>query len=159
MFEIKMLKQKLDVSNMYDAIVGFPAQIKTAFSVMENWSPKHRYSKINNILILGMGGSAIGGDVTRVLIQNECGIPILVNRSYNIPKWVNEKTLVLASSYSGNTEETLSAFNKCEAAGAKIITITTGGKLKKLGDINTIAGQEDQIIATASELSGQENLS
>ena len=79
-----------------------------------------------------MGGSAIGGDVTRVLIQNECGLPILVNRSYNIPKWVNEKTLVLGSSYSGNTEETLSAFDQCKQAGAKIVTMTTGGKLQEL---------------------------
>ena len=78
MSEIKALKKKLDVSNMYEAIVGFPEQIKTAFSIMENWSPNNEYSNINNILILGMGGSAIGGDITRVLIQNECGIPILV---------------------------------------------------------------------------------
>lgn len=132
MFDIKALKQKLDVSNMYDAIVGFPEQIKTAFSIMENWSPNHEYSNINNILILGMGGSAIGGDVVRVLIQNECGVPILVNRSYNIPKWVNDKTLVLASSYSGNTEETLSAFDQCKQVGAKIIAMTTGGKLQGL---------------------------
>ena len=138
MSEIKALKQKLDVSNMYDAIVGFPAQIKTAFLIMENWSPRHEYSDINNILILGMGGSAIGGDVTRVLIQNECGVPILVNRSYNIPKWVNEKTLVLASSYSGNTEETLSAFNQCKAARAKIMVMTTGGKLEELANTNNL---------------------
>ena len=132
MSEIKALKQKLDVSNMYNAIAGFPGQIKTAFSIMGNWSPNHEYLNINNILILGMGGSAIGGDVTRVLIQNECGVPILVNRSYNIPKWVDEKTLVLASSYSGNTEETLSAFDQCKQAGAKTIAMTTGGKLKEL---------------------------
>ena len=52
MFEIKALKQKLDVSNMYDAIIGFPKQIKTAFSIMEHWIPQHEYSNINNILIL-----------------------------------------------------------------------------------------------------------
>ena len=138
MSEIKKFKKKFDISNMYDAIVGFPEQIKTGFSIMENWIPQHEYSNINNILILGMGGSAIGGDVTRVLIQNECEIPILVNRSYNIPKWVNEKTLVLASSYSGNTEETLSAFYKCSQAGAIIIAMTTGGRLEMLAQNNNL---------------------
>jgi glucose/mannose-6-phosphate isomerase len=130
--EIKILKKKLDVSNMYDAISDFPEQIKVAFSIMENWVLEHKYSDINNIIILGMGGSAIGGDVIRVLIQNESRVPVLVNRSYNIPQWVNKKTLVLASSYSGDTEETLSAFDHCEQAGAKIIAITTGGKLQEL---------------------------
>ena len=112
MSRIKVLKKKLDVSNMYDAIVGFPSQIQIAFSIMEDWSSKYQYLDIDSILILGMGGSAIGGDISRVIIQNECRVPILVNRSYNIPKWVNKKTLVIASSYSGNTEETLSAFNQ-----------------------------------------------
>lgn len=138
MSRIKVLKKKLDVSNMYDAIVGFPSQIKIAFSIMEDWSSKYEYLEINNILILGMGGSAIGGDVSRVIIQNECRVPILVNRSYNIPKWVNERTLVIASSYSGNTEETLSAFNQCKAAGSKIIVMTTGGELQKLANSNDL---------------------
>ena len=138
MSRIKVLKEKLDISNMYDAIVGFPTQIQIAFSIMEDWSSKYEYLDINNILILGMGGSAIGGDVSRVLIQNECKVPIIVNRSYNIPKWVNEKTLVLASSYSGNTEETLSAFNQCKVAGSKIVVITTGGKLQELANIKDL---------------------
>jgi len=138
MSEIKSLKQKFDVSNMYDAILGFPKQIKMAFSIMENWIPQHEYSNINNILILGMGGSAIGGDVTRVLIQHECEVPIIVNRSYNIPKWVSEKTLVLASSYSGNTEEILSAFYQCTQAGAIIVAMTTGGKLQILAKNNNL---------------------
>ena len=138
MFKIKELKEKLDLSNMYDSIIEFPEQINIAFSIMDKWIPNRSYSDINNILILGMGGSAISGDAARTLSQNECKIPIYVNRSYNIPAWVNEKTLIIASSYSGNTEETLSAFNQCLDLNTFIIVITTGGSLQDLAIENSL---------------------
>ena len=76
-----------------------------------------------------MGGSAIGGDVARVIAQNSCSLPIIVNRSYNIPEWVDSHTLVLASSYSGGTEETLSAFFQCRDRNCPILVLSTGGIL------------------------------
>ena len=76
-----------------------------------------------------MGGSAIGGDVARILAQNTCTVPIFVNRSYNIPEWVGSKTLILASSYSGGTEETLSAFAQCKKRDCPIIVLSTGGAI------------------------------
>ena len=138
MLKLIDLKNKLDSSDMNSAITNFPNQIQTAFSLMDDWEANNSYKDINNILIIGMGGSAIGGDLLKVIVQNECEIPILVNRSYSIPKWVNKKTLVIASSYSGNTEETLSAFRTALSSGAKIISITTGGKLEKLSVDNLI---------------------
>ena len=103
----------IDVSNMKDAIKSFPNQIRESFEIMQNWSLINEYDEIQMILVLGMGGSAIGGDLVKVIVQNNCSIPIIINRSYSIPEWVDDKTLILASSYSGNTEETLSAFKKC----------------------------------------------
>ena len=125
-----LLNSSLDKSNMKLAIAQFPDQISKSFDIMKSWSPQKIYKDINNILIIGMGGSAIGGDVARVIAQNDCSLPIFVNRSYNIPDWVGANTLVIASSYSGNTEETLSAFNQCKQKKSSIIAITTGGDIE-----------------------------
>ena len=84
-----------------------------------------------------MGGSAIGGDFVSSLANEYCSIPIIVNRSYEIPGWVNKHTLVISSSYSGNTEETLAALNLICEKNAQVIAVTTGGKL------NNIAFEKD----------------
>ena len=82
---------------------------------------------MNNIIIAGMGGSAIGGDVVYSLIKNEIKIPFVVNRGYDLPAWANSSTLIICSSYSGNTEETISILEEAKSLGAKVIGITTGG--------------------------------
>jgi len=87
------------------------------------------YRQINRIVILGMGGSAIGGDLLRALSEPECAVPIVTNRDYTVPVFVNAETLVIACSYSGNTEETLSAFAQARERGAKLLVITTDGEL------------------------------
>ena len=76
-----------------------------------------------------MGGSAIGGDLVAGLVASECNRPIAVQRDYTLPAWVSDKTLVIGSSYSGNTEETLSGWHQAGKRGAKRIAITTGGAL------------------------------
>ncbi len=128
----------LDKSNMKLAIAQFPDQIYQSFDIMNSWNPKKKYKNIENILIIGMGGSAIGGDVARVIAQNDCSIPIFVNRSYNIPCWVGAHTLVIASSYSGNTAETLSAFNQCIEKTSLIVVITTGGQIENYANQNDL---------------------
>ena len=128
------LNIELDQSNMRGAIEGFSDQIKQSFSIINHWTQKNKYSDIRSILILGMGGSAIGGDVARVISHNSCSLPIIVNRSYNIPAWVDSNTLVLASSYSGETEETLSAFSQCLDCNCPIIVLSTGGKIVEYAD-------------------------
>jgi glucose/mannose-6-phosphate isomerase len=85
-----------------------------------------------------MGGSAIGGDLVRRLLVDESRAPITVLREYNLPAWVDARTLVVASSYSGNTEETLSAFGQALATPAKKLAITTGGKLFEMARDNDI---------------------
>ncbi len=83
------------------------------------------------VIILGMGGSAIGGDLSRSYLSGKLSIPIVLNRSYELPSFANEKTLIIASSYSGNTEETLSAFEQAVQKKLPILCITTGGTLAR----------------------------
>jgi glucose/mannose-6-phosphate isomerase len=90
---------------------------------------------INKIAILGMGGSAIGGDLLSGLVVNECPIPISVHRDYTLPAFVDDKTLVIASSYSGMTEETISAFKASMATNAKNLVMTSGGEIGKLAHV------------------------
>ena len=131
---IPALNIELDQSDMKGAIAGFSNQIQKSYSIMSNWIPHNKYSEIRSILVLGMGVSAIGGDVARVISQNSCTVPIIVNRSYNIPDWVDARTLVLASSYSGSTEETLSAFAQCRERNCPLIVLPTGGKITELAN-------------------------
>lgn len=81
------------------------------------------------LVVLGMGGSAIGGDLVRSLAAPHAPYPIVVNRGYDLPAWVGPRTLVVASSHSGNTEETLAAADLAHARGARLVAITTGGAL------------------------------
>ena len=117
------LNVELDQSDMKGAIASFPEQIRTSFSIMKDWQFTNEYLNIQKIILLGMGGSAIGGDVARVIVQNSCVVPMIINRSYNIPEWVDSSTLVLVSSYSGWTEETLNAFALCREQNCPIIVL------------------------------------
>jgi glucose/mannose-6-phosphate isomerase len=92
------------------------------------------YAAIDKVIILGMGGSAIGGDLVASLALPEARLPIIVRRDYELPAFTDARTLVIASSYSGNTEETLAAFEQALKTEAKKLVITTGGKLKTLAE-------------------------
>jgi len=124
-----MNKQSLDAEHMAKAIYDFPDQLEQAVVIGKNFFVNTTFNAIQNVVVAGMGGSAIGGDVCRALLAAELNVPFLVNRNYNLPNWVNEHTLVICSSYSGNTEETLSAFADANAKGANICGISTGGLL------------------------------
>jgi glucose/mannose-6-phosphate isomerase len=88
---------------------------------------------VDDVTIVGMGGSAIGGALLQGLIADECEIPISVVRDYALPAFVQgPDSLVIVSSYSGNTEETLSCFEQAQARNARTLAITTGGKLAEL---------------------------
>jgi glucose/mannose-6-phosphate isomerase len=121
--------RKIDQKGMYDLIHNFPLQLTEGAHLgliadlnLENFAP-------DSITLAGMGGSAIGGDLARSYLASELKIPFWVCRNYNLPEFVNEKSLVFVSSYSGNTEETLSAYQEAKRRKAKIIAITSGGKL------------------------------
>ncbi|HJO01824.1 MAG: bifunctional phosphoglucose/phosphomannose isomerase [Candidatus Woesearchaeota archaeon] len=115
----------LDSQNMLQVIKDFPKQCREALGLPKGISAS---GKINNIVIAGMGGSAMGGDLLKIYLSNT-NIPVYVNRDYKVPNFVDENSLVFAVSYSGNTEETLSALNAAKEKKAQIIGITSGGKL------------------------------
>jgi glucose/mannose-6-phosphate isomerase len=127
----------IDPSGMYDKIYNFPEQLEEAARIGLNLNPDLNYFKgIANIVVIGMGGSAIGGDLVRSYLADKINIPFFICRHYRLPEFVNENSLVIGSSYSGNTEESLSAFNDALSRKAKIACITTGGKLGELAQKN-----------------------
>jgi len=85
-----------------------------------------------NIVFCGMGGSALGARMVKSLMADQFSIPFEIYTEYNLPKYADEKTLVIAGSYSGNTEETVSCFNEAIEKGCGVFVITTGGKLADL---------------------------
>ncbi len=121
-----------DTGNMLGFIDEMPELCRQAWQTASDFELPKDYTKINKVVVLGMGGSAIGGDLVSSLISKEAKIPIILHRDYNLPAFVNDKTLVIASSYSGATEETLTAFTEALKTGAKKLAITAGGKLRKI---------------------------
>jgi len=126
--------RQFDKSGMLDHLHGFPEQCRKAWEKVLKFELPREYAKISNVVILGMGGSAIGGDIVHRLALSESKVPVWVHRDYGLPAFVDADTLVIASSYSGNTEETLSAFTKALETRAKKLVITSGGKLKHLAE-------------------------
>lgn len=120
---------KINKSGMLEKLRSFPEQVEKASKISCEGIPKLKFDRV---IIAGMGGSAIGGELLKAWALEEHGINIFVNRDYKLPKFANNATLVFAVSYSGNTEEVLSAFLDGISKNCKIISITSGGKLEKL---------------------------
>ncbi len=124
------LIQKYDSHNIYNVLKSFPGQVNQGLDIGHEFDvSKIDTVRIRNIVITGLGGSAIGGDIMRSYLASDIDVPIVVNRHYSLPHFVNQYSLVIVSSYSGDTEETLSAFDFAVARGAQVLVITSGGKL------------------------------
>ncbi len=121
----------IDKSDMAGHISRMGMHIREAVQLCGTLTLPISGSECTGIIALGMGGSAIGGDLVRAYLFSSLKVPFVVNRSYTLPSWANERTLVIASSYSGNTEETLSAFEQAAAKKLPILCITTGGTLAR----------------------------
>jgi len=121
--------KKLDQVGMYDRIYDFPSQFEDALRLTRATPiPDWDKSKIDKIVLAGLGGSAIGADLVRSYLADKLDIPMVICRNYTLPNFVDSSSLILVSSYSGNTEETLSAFEDASKRGAKIICMTSDGK-------------------------------
>ncbi len=123
------LIEKIDKENMRELLLKFSQQWEEAIALTEDISLAIDKSRVKTVCLAGMGGSAIGADLIRTYSYNKCRLPVQVVRHYDIPEWVDENTLFITCSYSGNTEETLSALRQAQKKGVQIIAVTSGGEL------------------------------
>lgn len=130
--------QKIDRSSMLQLLISFPQQFRQARQIGEGFQLQINRNDVNNIVFAGMGGSAIGGDLIISCINPALTIPVLVNRNYLLPSFVAQSSLVIVSSYSGNTEEALSCYEAAKAKGAQIVCIASGGSLAQKADQDRI---------------------
>ncbi len=125
--------KKLDESHYYEEIMQFSEHLKMGWGIGVSQPLKKHDGTIDRVIICGMGGSAIGADLAEAYARCECPVPIVVNRDYDLPAWATEKnTLVIVSSHSGNTEETISCFRQAEKRNCTILVVSTGGELQEL---------------------------
>ncbi len=121
-----------DPGNMLDRIKDLPKQVRDAWTIARAAQLPPAHGDVRNITVAGMGGSAIGGDLAAALLADELKVPMSVHRDYGLPAYVGRDSLVIASSYSGNTEESLSSFEEAQRRGARVLVLTTGGKIAEL---------------------------
>ena len=128
--DLKLINE-IDKSGMWKRLIAFPNQCEKAKRFIDGLDVPFYSEGIENIVISGMGGSAAGGDILISYLRENLKIPAIVNRGYSLPLFVNEKTLTIVISYSGNTDETLSSLKYANEKGSKIITITSGGVIEE----------------------------
>lgn len=121
--------KKLDEENVYDSVVDFPKQCLDAWEVNQNLSVPDSYKDVNKIVMTGMGGSGLGARVIESIFASKLKCPLVRVNDYDLPDWVDDKTLVVCSSFSGTTEETVENAKQAHAKGAKWMVIGTGGTL------------------------------
>ena len=123
--------RKIDKGNILASIVLLPQQVEQAWREVNNLEIPQNFKEAKNIVLSGMGGSALGGRIIDSLILERLRAPFEVFTGFKLPRYANSDTLFIASSYSGNTEETLSSAKDAIAKGVKMFGIGTGGKLEE----------------------------
>jgi glucose/mannose-6-phosphate isomerase len=124
----------LDPSGMLEHVGAMARQARDAWALTEGLDLPAQHRAARRVIVVGMGGSAIGGDLVAATTGRDAPVPILVHRDYGLPAYADEETLVIGSSYSGNTEETLSAFRAAHERGCALAAVSTDGKLAQLVD-------------------------
>jgi len=123
--------KKIDKSGMLDTLNHFPQQCRQASQIAAGLRNLPECKDAKRIVFVGVGGSAIGADLVRCYLYFKSSLPIQVIREYELPAYIDSQTLVFVCSYSGNTEETLSAYTQARDKGAVLIAISSGGQLKE----------------------------
>jgi glucose/mannose-6-phosphate isomerase len=135
-----MNKEKItaiDKQNLFKVIKDFPRQVEDAVKNASGFSNAgFKKDDIKNIIVTGLGGSAIGGDFVRSYLANELTVPFNVNRGYELPEYAGSNTFVIISSYSGNTEETISAYKDALRKKCRVACITSNGEIEKMAKDN-----------------------
>jgi glucose/mannose-6-phosphate isomerase len=124
--------QQIDREGMLTHIAALPRQFRDGWALAQALDLPASHKSPTQVVIGGMGGSAIGGDLAAATLLDRSSVPVLTLRDYVLPAFVDAQTLFIASSYSGNTEETLTAFQAAGERGCPLVVVTTGGKLGQL---------------------------
>jgi glucose/mannose-6-phosphate isomerase len=124
----------VDTQGMFQATAGLPEQVEAAVSVARGLAGLPDRAYIENVVLLGMGGSGIAGDVLVAVAGPFLPVPVVVSKSYDIPDFVGRGTLAIAVSFSGDTEETVEAAGEAFEAGSHLVVVTSGGELGRLAD-------------------------
>jgi len=124
----------LDTTGMWDVTSHLPEQVFDASVAARGLDGLPNRERIEHIVVLGMGGSGIAGDVLVAAAGPFLPVPVVVSKGYEAPAFVSENSLVFAISYSGNTEETVEAAQAAAVEGARMVVVTAGGELGKLAD-------------------------
>jgi glucose/mannose-6-phosphate isomerase len=127
----KKLGAEHDPAGMYDLVEGFPAQMQAARAIGAEFAPGIQRSEARQVVVCGMGGSAIGGDMARSFLGSRLAAPLLSVRDYEAPAYLRDGSFVVLSSYSGNTGETLSAFECLHGGASTFVTVTSGGQMEE----------------------------
>lgn len=122
----------VDRSDMFTLLRNFPGQVREALAIGANADLRMRTSGIRNIVLCGVGGSAIAGDLLHSYLANELAVPFVVNRHYSLPEFVGPGTLLIVSSYSGNTEETIAAHRDGVRRNARLLCVSSNGVIEHL---------------------------
>ncbi len=124
----------LDTLGMLDAVAGLPEQLVAGMAAVQGLEGLPAHDDVEHVVVLGMGGSAIAGEVLVAAAGPYLPVPVLVFRGYSVPAFVGEGSLVFAISFSGDTEETVEAVTEAALSGAKVVAITCGGELARLAE-------------------------
>ncbi len=126
--DLQTLRRR-DPSGMLGSIAAFPDQVAAAWRLSRDLDLTERHRSATSVAVLGMGGSAVGGDLVRAIFSDRLRVPLISVRDYELPAWVGPQTLVVASSHSGATEETISALSTALERRSPVAVITTGGPI------------------------------
>ncbi len=130
---------RLDPSGMGQRLMALPGQLRQAWEAGLALELPLDYRQVDKVVVVGMGGSGVGGDLLADLLALESGGPVFsVCRDYRLPPWVDARTLVIASSLSGNTEETLSCFQEAVGRSARVVALSSGGRLREMAQSHHI---------------------
>ncbi|HTM65367.1 MAG TPA: bifunctional phosphoglucose/phosphomannose isomerase [Flavipsychrobacter sp.] len=117
---------------MKDLVQSFPTQLQEALIIGQSYRFQTAQKEFSNVVLTGLGGSGIGGSIVQNYVSDKMIVPFIVNKDYFLPAFVNSNSLVIVSSYSGNTEETLSAMQQALKAKATVVCVTSGGKVSEI---------------------------
>lgn len=131
-------QQKLDISKTYESIISFPKQCQHAFDNTTGITVPAAYKDINKILMTGMGGSGLGARIIESVYADNLTYPVVRYNGYGLPAWVDDKTLVICSSFSGTTEETISNAKQAIEKKLKWMAISAGAELIALAKANQV---------------------